>query len=331
MGGLAGVGRRRDPGIEARVRALGQRSEAEGRAQAVGGAVADDDGQDEHAEQQQRTQGERIEAVGARRGPADPQLPSSAARRARCTRHRAAVRASLGTERQRILVGGGRAMPDARNALDAADGLLAGRPAHLRQPTRATRKAKPNRARTILCGNSGSAATGRPARADEQSGQTQHQPDARPKLLELQGPGAQPHLALKGPLDGEADPRACRGCCRAASETTLACGGRRAQHINGFICQQVAGRNGAAAGRACAHVHRLALGSRTTDQVVAVARPRKQMPTTGALDQRLFGPGGARIRGRRRNAVLDGTRCLASPHTRLPGKQERWLHVARQE
>ena len=72
--GLAGVGGRRDPGIEARLGALGQRAEAEGGPQPVGSAVADDDHQHEHAEQQQGAQGEGIVAIGARRRPADAQL-----------------------------------------------------------------------------------------------------------------------------------------------------------------------------------------------------------------------------------------------------------------
>ena len=73
-GRLAGVGRRRHPGIDARLGALGQRAEPEGRAQPVGGAVAYHHQQHEHAEQQQRAQREGIVAVGPRRGTADAQL-----------------------------------------------------------------------------------------------------------------------------------------------------------------------------------------------------------------------------------------------------------------
>ena len=96
MGGLAGIGRRRHPGIDARFRALGERAEAEGRAQPVRRAVADHDEQHEDAEQQQRAQGERVVAVGARRGVADAQLRQQrgeplavhAPNRARCGRRR---------------------------------------------------------------------------------------------------------------------------------------------------------------------------------------------------------------------------------------------------
>ena len=79
-GGLAGIGRRRDPGVEACVGALGERPEAEGGGQPVGGAVADDDGEHEHAEQQQgaqrdRGRGDRCAVPGGRRA------ASSASRR----------------------------------------------------------------------------------------------------------------------------------------------------------------------------------------------------------------------------------------------------------
>jgi hypothetical protein len=70
----AGIGRWRHPGIDARFRALGERPEAESRAQPVRRTVADDDQQHEHAQQQQCAQREGIVAVGARRGVADAQL-----------------------------------------------------------------------------------------------------------------------------------------------------------------------------------------------------------------------------------------------------------------
>src|SRR5215470_71203 len=53
-GRSARIGGRRDPGVNARLRALGERTEAEGRAQAVGGTVAHRDHEHENAEQQQR-------------------------------------------------------------------------------------------------------------------------------------------------------------------------------------------------------------------------------------------------------------------------------------
>ena len=59
IGGLAGVGRRRHPGVDARFGSLGERPEAEGRPQPVGGAIADHDQHHEYAEQEQGTQPQR--------------------------------------------------------------------------------------------------------------------------------------------------------------------------------------------------------------------------------------------------------------------------------
>ena len=71
---LAGIGGRRDPGIEPGFGTLGERSEAERRPQAVRRAVPDQDQEQAHEQQQQGAQGEGIVEVGARGGRADPQF-----------------------------------------------------------------------------------------------------------------------------------------------------------------------------------------------------------------------------------------------------------------
>ena len=99
-------------------------------AKPVRGAVADDDHQRENAEQQQCAQGEGIVAVGAGRRPAHAQLCEQ---RGQALTVRAPQRGCAGIFRaqsQRVLIGRRRAVPDAGNALDAADGLFPGGPAH---------------------------------------------------------------------------------------------------------------------------------------------------------------------------------------------------------
>ena len=156
-GRLAGIGRRRDPGVEACIGALGQRPEAEGGGQPVGRTVADDDGEHEHAEQQQGAQRIGVQTIGARLRAADAQLLQHLGETRAVhppQRRRARI---LGAQRQRILVGGGRTMLDAGHALDAADRLLArGRPhANQRQPARRRRPGRTAPARSCAAARAG--------------------------------------------------------------------------------------------------------------------------------------------------------------------------------
>ena len=150
IGRLAGVGRRRHPGIDARLRSLGQRAEPEGRAQPVGRAVADHDQQHEHAEQQQRAQRERIVAVGARRGMADAQLLQQGGKALAVHAPQGRGAGVAGAQRQRVLIGGCGAMLDAGHRLDAADGLLARRPAHPHQRQQGDRERQREQAENDL-------------------------------------------------------------------------------------------------------------------------------------------------------------------------------------
>ena len=161
----AGVGRRRHPGIDARLRALGERAEAEGRAQPVGGAVADHDQQHEHAEQQQGAQREGVVAVGAGRGMADAQLLQQRGEALAVHAPQRLGAGIAGTQRQRILVGGGRPVLDAGHRLDAADGLVARGPAHPRQRHQGGGERQPEQAENDLVRQLRQpAATARPAR-----------------------------------------------------------------------------------------------------------------------------------------------------------------------
>ena len=162
-----------------------------------------DDQQHEHAEQQQRAQREGIVAVGARRGTADAQLLQQGGEALAVHAPQGGGAGVVGAQRQRVLIGGRGAMLDAGHRLDAADGLLARRPAHPRQGQQGDGKRQPEQGENDLVRQLGQP---RPQpgqrRADEQAGQPEHQPGARPQLLEQQRPFAQAHLALEDPLDG---------------------------------------------------------------------------------------------------------------------------------
>ncbi len=123
---LAGVGRRRDPGIEPCLGALGERAQPEGRPKPVGGAVANDDGEHEDAEQEQGAQGERIVAVGARRRHADPQAPQHLGKALAMHAPQGGRAGVRGAERQGVLIGGSRAVADAGDAFNPADRLPRG-------------------------------------------------------------------------------------------------------------------------------------------------------------------------------------------------------------
>ena len=100
--------------------------EAEGRAQPVGGVVTDQRRRSDDGQEQKRAQGDRVGAVGARVRLADTQLREHG-------REAGAVRLPdgggariVGVGGDRVLVGGGRPVRDAGDALDAAYRLLAG-------------------------------------------------------------------------------------------------------------------------------------------------------------------------------------------------------------
>ena len=121
---LAGIGRRRHPGIEPRLGEGDRRIEAEGRAQAVGRAVADQRQQRDDAEHEQPAQGDGILAIGARMRRADPETGErrGEARAVRLPDGGGARIVGVGGDR--VLVGRGRPVRHAGNALDAAHGFL---------------------------------------------------------------------------------------------------------------------------------------------------------------------------------------------------------------
>ena len=127
---LGGVGRRRNPGIQPRLGTLGQGAQPECGPQPVGGAVAHHDGQHEHAEQKQRPQREGIVAVGARRRSADPQAAEHLGETLAMHPPQRGGAGIGGAEGEGVLVGGGRAVAHAGDALHPPDGLLAAGPAH---------------------------------------------------------------------------------------------------------------------------------------------------------------------------------------------------------
>ena len=93
-------------------------------------------------------------------------------------------------------------MLDAGHGLDAADSLLARRPAHPRQGHQGRHQRQCEQGENDLVRQLGQPGPqSRQRCADEQAGQSEHQPRARPKLLEQQRPFAQAHLALEDPLD----------------------------------------------------------------------------------------------------------------------------------
>ena len=196
---LAGIGGRRDPGVEARLGALGQRAQAEGRPQPVGGAVADHDGEQEHAEQEHGAQREGIAAVGARRRNADPQAAQRLGKPPAVhlpQRGRAVV---LGAVAERVLVGGGRAVRHTGDALHASDGLLPGWPAHAQQRDDGAGESQAEQPQDDLVRQ---LRQSRPQAGerhqDEQPGNAEQQPGARPDLLEEQRQLAEQDLALEG-------------------------------------------------------------------------------------------------------------------------------------
>ena len=94
-------------------------------------------------------------------------------------------------------------MLDAGHRLDAADGLLARRPAHAHQGQQSDSKRQREQGENDLVRQLGQPGpqSGQGS-ADEQASQPENQPRARPKLLEQQRPFAQAHFALEDPLDG---------------------------------------------------------------------------------------------------------------------------------
>ena len=197
------VGGRRDPGVETCRGERHRRLEAERGADAIGRAVAHERKQGDDAQQQQRAQGDRVGAVGARLRLADAQTRQHGGK-ARAVRLPQGVGARvIRVGRDGVLVGGRRAVGHARDALDAPHGFLVGGEGHARgKDQRRDRADRKGDEQDEVHGLGKVRPDAEQGYDEEQARDAQDQPQPRPQALEEQRPAARGDLARELGVEG---------------------------------------------------------------------------------------------------------------------------------